>query len=161
MLTRATGSSAAYRTLMAELNQGQLEVLDAGTRPALDLGDGVTLRVLADTDHGSLLRLEDGRFSLLAAPGLTAAEAAEFVALGLARPATALLLADSGAAEANPPAWVQAVNPSVVLISAQPGSAPDAELLSQLGGRAVLRTDRSGAVTLMTDGMQLWVETAR
>jgi hypothetical protein len=62
VLTRAPGYSAAYRVLVDGLNKNDVEVLDAGTRPALDLGDGVTLRVLADTPHGSLLRLEAGAF---------------------------------------------------------------------------------------------------
>lgn len=161
VLTRAPGVGTAYRVLVDELNQGDTLVLDAGTLPVLDLGDGVMLRVLADTEHGSLLRLEAGRFSLLAAPGLTAAEAADFVAQGLAQPATALLLAHNGADAANSAAWVQAINPQVVLIAAQPASGPDPILLGRLAGRAVLRTDLHGAVTVMTDGTQLWVETER
>jgi competence protein ComEC len=161
VLTRAAGGSTAYRVLVDALNTSRVDVLDAGTLPVIDLGDGVRLRVLADTAHGSLLRLEDGRFSLIAAPGLTAEEAAEFTALGLAQPATALLLAHSGADAANSAAWVQAINPQVVLIAAQPGSGPAPELLGRLAGRAVLRTDTDGAVTVMSDGTQLWVETER
>jgi len=161
VLTRAPGFSAAYRVLVEALNTSGVEVLDAGTQPVLDLGDGVTLRVLADTTHGSLLRIEAGRFSLLAAPGLTAEDAASFTALGLAQPATALLLAHSGADDANSAAWVQAINPTLVLIAAQPGALPDPALLSRLPGRNLLCTDLSGAITLMTDGTQLWVETER
>ncbi len=161
ILTRAPGHSAAYRVLLDQLNTSRIAVVDAATLPTLDLGDGLTLRVLADTPRGSLLRLEAGRFSLLAAPGLTAADAAAFTALGLAQPATALLLADSGADAANPAAWLQAINPTLVLLSAQPGALPDPALLSRLPGRNLLRTDLSGAITIMTDGTQLWVETER
>ena len=72
-----------------------------------------------------------------------------------------MLLAHSGADDANPSAWVQAINPSLVLLSSQPGALPDPALLARLTGRNVLRTDRSGAITIMTDGTQLWVETER
>jgi beta-lactamase superfamily II metal-dependent hydrolase len=161
VLTDAPGDSTAYRALLSEFTELGIDVLAASGQPVIDLGDGVQLRVLADTAHGSLLRLEAGNFALVAAPGLTAADAADFVGIGLAQPATALLLADHGADAANPAGWIAALNPRVVLLAAQAGSPPDQALLDRLADRTVLRTDRDGAITLATDGTQLWVETER
>ena len=35
------------------------------------------------------------------------------------------------------------------------------EVLQRLAGRTLLRTDQSGDITLFTDGVRMWVETAR
>jgi beta-lactamase superfamily II metal-dependent hydrolase len=38
---------------------------------------------------------------------------------------------------------------------------PSPEVLARLAGRAVLRTDQRGAITVETDGEQLWVSASR
>jgi competence protein ComEC len=79
-------------------------------------------------------------------------------------PVSALLLADSGYAPANPPEWVANLNPQVVLlsVSARDGQGrPSAETLEAIQGYNLLRTDRDGWIHLSTDGEQLWVEVER
>jgi beta-lactamase superfamily II metal-dependent hydrolase len=91
--------------------------------------------------------------------GLDAAGEADLLTRGLAQPSTALLL---GQHAAGSEAWLQALNPRLVLVSTAAGSEfPSAEALARLAGRGVLRTDRNGTVTLETDGTRLWVEAER
>jgi glyoxylase-like metal-dependent hydrolase (beta-lactamase superfamily II) len=93
ILTRAPGRSATYRALRQMLIDQGLETVDASTLPALALGSGISLTVLADTDTGSVLRLEWGQFTFVAAPALDADGETGLLNDGLAQPATALLLA--------------------------------------------------------------------
>ena len=77
-------------------------------------------------------------------------------------PVTALLLAEGGAAELNPPEWVDKLRPQVVLLSAAADElAPDPEVLEALQGYTLLRTDQNGWIELITDGEQMWVDVAR
>jgi len=166
ILTRAPGRSATYRALRQKLNDLGLETVDASTLPVLDLGNGIGLTVLADTDKGSVVRVAWGRFSLVLAPVLDADGETVMLNDGLAQPATALLLANSGASGSTGDAWLQAINPRLPLISVgagNPDGNPVPEVLARLAapmgqaGRDVLRTDQHGAITLETDGEQMWV----
>jgi beta-lactamase superfamily II metal-dependent hydrolase len=74
---------------------------------------------------------------------------------------TALLLADSGYAPVNPPEWIAALNPQVVILSVAAGDSdglPDQLVLDSLTGTTLLRTDRNGWITVSTDGIGMWVE---
>jgi beta-lactamase superfamily II metal-dependent hydrolase len=74
---------------------------------------------------------------------------------------TALLLAQSGYAPLNPPEWIAALNPQVVLLSVEagnPDNVPSLETLAALEGYTLLRTDENGWIELTTDGEQMWVE---
>ena len=164
ILTRAPGRSATYRALRRKLNDQGLEMVDASTLPALDLGCGNSPTVVADTDKGSVVRVAWGRFAFVMAPTLDANGETVLLNDGLARPATALLLANSGASGSTGEAWLAALNPRLALISVGGGSPdglPAPEVLARLAGRDVLRTDQHGAVTVETDGAQMWVGVAR
>jgi hypothetical protein len=76
----------------------------------------------------------------------------------------ALLLGNSGYAPINPPEWIDALRPQVVLVSvsaADKEGLPSPETLELLQGYTVLRTDRNGWIELSTDGKQMWVEVER
>jgi competence protein ComEC len=164
ILTRAPGRSATYRALRQKLMDLGIETVDASTRPTLDLGNGIRLAVLADTDTGSVVRVAWGRFALVTAPTLDANGETVLLNDGLAQPATALLLANSGASGSTGDAWLQALNPRLALISVgvgNPDGLPAPEVLARLAGRDVLRTDQHGAVTVETDGAQMWVGVSR
>jgi competence protein ComEC len=164
VLTRATGPSSAYRVLRDELTETGYDVLDAATLPTLDLGDGITLGVVADTPAGSVVRLAWSKFAMLIAPGLDLAGEAALLEQGLAQPATVLLLPRGGDDRATSAAWVQAVNAQVVVISVgagNPQGAPSPDVLARLAGRNVLRTDLHGDIHLETDGDQIWVTVQR
>ncbi len=163
LLTRATFASSSYRALRQKLADQAIETVDAGALPRLDLGAGVNLSVVADGDTGSVLRLEWGKFSLVLAPGLTAAGEITLVNDGLAQPATALLLPDSGSGTSTGADWIAALNPRLAVISVGPNGLgnPAPAVLALLSGRDVLRTDQHGAITVETDGAQMWVEVSR
>jgi beta-lactamase superfamily II metal-dependent hydrolase len=79
-------------------------------------------------------------------------------------PVTALLLADSGYAPLNPPEWLTALHPQVVVLSVaagDPDGLPDQAVLDNLAGITLLRTDRDGWIELSTDGVGLWVEVGK
>ena len=118
---------------------------------------------MADGDTGSVLRLEWGKFSLVLAPGLDAATETTLVNDGLAQPATALLLPNSGSAASAGADWIEALNPRLALISVGPNALgnPAPQVLAQLDGRDVLRTDQHGAISVETDGTQMWAEASR
>jgi beta-lactamase superfamily II metal-dependent hydrolase len=76
-------------------------------------------------------------------------------------PVNALLLAGSGAADLNPPEWLQAWEPQLVILSVAYGdrrARPAPEVLSTLEGYTLLRSDRNGWIELITNGEQMWVE---
>jgi hypothetical protein len=115
------------------------------------LGQGARLEVLAASRSGAVLLLEWRNFrtslpvgldedlcqSLLEEPGLL--------------PVNALLLASSGAADLNPPEWLPAWGPQVVLLSVGSGdrrARPASETLAAVEGYTLLRTD----------GERIWVE---
>ena len=164
VITAAPGRSANYRALRQKLIDQGIEIVDAGTLPKLDLGGGVSLTVLADRDTGSVLRLEWGKFSLVLAPALDTAGETIMLNDGLALPATALLLANSGSSASTSDAYLAALNPRLALISVGAGNPegnPAPQALARLAGRDVLRTDQHGAITVETDGAQMWVQAAR
>ncbi|RMF43018.1 MAG: hypothetical protein D6755_10770, partial [Anaerolineae bacterium] len=77
--------------------------------------------------------------------------------------ANVLLLAGEGYAPLNPPAWVRALQPQVLLLPVgdNPYGLPDDDLLAALEGYTLLRTDQRGWVDLSSDGGHLWVRVER
>ncbi len=127
----------------------------------LDLGDGARLTVRMVSARGAVLLVEWQGFRLLLPVGinfdtLTPLESAK--AIG---PVTALLLADSGYAPSNPPEWINALHPQLVILSVasgDPEGLPAQSVLDSLSGITLLRTDRVGWIDVSTDGVGLWVE---
>ncbi len=79
-------------------------------------------------------------------------------------PVTALLLAESGYAPANPPEWIAALDPQLILLSvgaADRRGLPSPETLEAMQGYPLLRTDRNGWIHIETDGEEMWVEVER
>lgn len=152
LLTQAAGRSAAYRLLLEVLNTNSTEKISAAALPEFDLGDGIRLRVLADGERGSVLRLEWRRFSLL---WLMATEAPPDL-----QPATALLAVPRTLNDLSE-AQLAALDPRIVLLSAEATAVISPATAERLAGRTLLRTDERGALTLTTDGERLWVETER
>jgi competence protein ComEC len=128
---------------------------------ALDLGAGARLEVRSVSPRGAVLLVEWQGFRALLPVGLnldtlTALEYGK--AIG---PVTALLLADSGYAPSNPPEWIAALRPQVVILSVaagDPDGLPAQSVLDSLAGITLLRTDRNGWIDVSTDGVGMWVE---
>jgi len=158
-----TGSQAARR-LQELFSQGQIQPVPAESGHILDLGDGARLEVLAVGPRGATLLLEWGDFRALLPLGIdfdSLKDLQDDPSLG---EVTALLLAESGYAPANPPEWIEKLSPEVVLLSVAAGDRegrPSPEMLEALEGYTLLRTDRDGWIELSTDGQQMWVEVER
>jgi competence protein ComEC len=156
-----TAGNAEARFLQRTLSERGLPVVSAESGQILALGDGAQLEVLAVGSRGAVLLLEYGNFRMLLPVGI---DFELFEALGghprLQEP-SALLLADSGYGPSNPPEWIAALQPQVLLLSVAPGDfqgRPDPALLEALEGYTLLRTDRNGWIELATDSEQLWVQ---
>jgi competence protein ComEC len=127
----------------------------------LDLGEGARLEMRSVSPRGAVLLVEWQGFRALLPVGMnldTLAELKNGKAIG---PVTALLLADSGFGQTNPPEWITALRPQVAILSVlagDPDGLPDQDVLDSLAGTTLLRTDRNGWITLTTDGAGLWVE---
>jgi competence protein ComEC len=75
-----------------------------------------------------------------------------------------VLLPDSGSELANPPEWLEKIDPELVLISVGAGNTrglPSEAVLRALEGRTILRTDLHGTIEITTDGERMWVEVER
>jgi hypothetical protein len=158
----AEGREAGYlRDVLAEY---EIPITVAQAGQVFDLSDGAKLRVLAVGKRGMVLLCEWGRFRALLPIGIDfdMLEALQNdPSLG---EVTALLLADSGYAPANPPEWIDKMHPQVVLLSVAAGNRqglPSPEMLEAIQGHNLLRTDRNGWIELSTDGEQMWLEVER
>ncbi len=156
-------ASYSARVLRAAFTERAIPVQAAQVGQRLDLGDGVALEVLAVGGRGAVLRLAWGRFTALLPLGMDF-DALEALQREPPTPVTAFLLADSGYAPLNPPAWIAALRPRVVLLSVAADDRdgrPAPALLEALHGYPILRTDRHGWLHLSTDGDRLWIEVER
>lgn len=148
------------RLLQLRSGEQGIPIIQAETGQALDLGRGASLQILSVTRRGAVLLLEWENFRALLPLGPDL-ETLEMLPL---EPVSILLLAEGGYAPANPPEWVRALQPQVVLLSVTAGDRrgrPDPETLSAVEGYTLLRTDRNGWIHLSTDGKQMWVEVER
>ncbi len=127
----------------------------------IDLGSGVTLRVLSTNPRGAELILEWGNFRMLLPMGM------DFTALDSLQRNTAMrnistvLLPESGYAPVNPPELIAFLHPQLAILSVAAGDKsglPSPETLKALDGYNLLRTDHNGWIEITTDGSQMWVE---
>jgi competence protein ComEC len=149
------------RNLQEALLSASIPVTLAEAGHVLDLGQGARLEVLTAGKRGAILLVEWGNFRALLPVG-AGFEDLEALRNGRAvGPVSALMLADSGYAPANPPEWIANLNPQVMLlsVSAKDGQGrPSPEMIETIQGYTLLRTDRDGWIELSTDGEQMWVE---
>ena len=129
--------------------------------------DGVTGRVLwpesseetdsAKNNDSLVLRLGYGNEDLLLPGDIERAVERKLVADGDALSAEFLKVAHHGSKTSTSAEWLAGVTPRVAAISvgdANPFGHPSAEVLDRLreAGVRVLRTDRDGAITILSDG---------
>jgi len=155
---------AAYRRLVDRLVEEGCPVIQAQVGQTLELGAGARLEVAAADGRASAFLLAYDDLRVLLAPVDDAGLAASPRDIRPTGAVDALLLPRSGDADANPEAWLQALQPWVALISVEAGNRgglPSPETLASLSGTTVLRTDLNGWIELTSDGKQLWVEVER
>ncbi len=126
----------------------------------LDLGNGAEIVVLQISDQGAVLLLRWEDFRVLLPVGAGEGDLASPDVLRFSQDLTAVLLANSGEIERNPPELLAIAHPQLVLLSVDSYNAshhPDPELLAALQGYPLYRTDHHGSIELVTDGQQMWV----
>jgi competence protein ComEC len=130
----------------------------------LDLGEGAKLRVLDMSPRGMVLLIEWDIFRVVLPIGVNF-ETFERLENGRnIGPVTALLLSESGYAQANPPEWLFNLAPQMYILSVGGDDSfgmPPRETIDLLRDYTLLRTDQNGWIRLSTDGEQLWVEVER
>jgi beta-lactamase superfamily II metal-dependent hydrolase len=159
-----SGGASAAGELRQKLADAEIDITPAQTGQAFDLGKGARLSVLAVGSRGAVLLLEWKGFRTLLPIGLDERLLKDLKADPSLGPVTALLLADYGSSQQNPPEWIAKLRPQVVLLSLDAKDSknqPDPETLQTLEGYSLLRTDLNGWIELTTDGEQMWVEVER
>lgn len=166
--------SETYFRLLDALKESQATVYQplAGVDTRIPWDDAVEVRVLAPydavysdfNDTSYILRISYGSTAVLFAGDATALS--EKLAMK-AQPnacfaANVLKVGHHGALDSTSEAFLNAVHPSVAVISAGKNNEyglPDQELLDRLGARGitVYRTDEDGTVTLLLDGTNEYV----
>lgn len=159
--TQASFSSGVLNEYLAA---SDINVLNAEPEQLLELGDGATLRVLTTGPRGAILLVEWGNFRALLPIGMSFEALDELRSGAEVGPVSLLSLADSGYAASNPPEWIAALNPELILLSvsaADENGLPDREVLESIEEYQLLRTDRNGWVEITTDGERMWVNVER
>ncbi|MDR5702133.1 MAG: DNA internalization-related competence protein ComEC/Rec2 [Armatimonadota bacterium] len=144
---------------------------------AFDLGAGVRVIVLSPTrldvgtgsdinNNSLVLKLVYGRVSVLLPGDIESSAEDLLLGLGEGLRSTALKVAHHGSETSSTWTFLRAVRPEVAVISVGEGNPfghPDARTLKALAGigARIYRTDLHGAVTLISDGRKLWVNTFR
>ncbi len=166
MVLWSGAAEASYSSLRVRsgLASEEIPIMLAEPGLELDLGQGASLKVLAVSSRGSVLMLEWIDFRALLPIGLTFADLDTLASDATLAPLSVLLLADSGYAPLNPSQWISNLNPQLSILSvsaADPNGLPALETLAAVQDYPLLRTDRSGWISVSTDGVRMWVETER
>lgn len=156
--------SYSFRLLSDEIRSSGIATHEIVAGQRLDIGENAYIEFFESDDAGlSLLVVHENARILIPAGTMPGAVEAAFQDYRV-HDVAVLMLADGGHPSANPQSWLAAVNPQLVIISvngAGDTNRPSSEVLTQLEGRTVLRTDQHGSITIHTDGRILWAETER
>jgi len=163
----------AYTALLAEARARGVPVVQRRRGDALDW-DGVRMRVLwpasvetansAQNDDSLVLHLETGRESLLLSGDIERPVEGTLVASGESVAADFLKVPHHGSPTSATEAFLGSVHPRFAAISVgetNPFGHPNAGVLRriELEGTRLYRTDRDGAITVLSDGKQLELRT--
>ena len=167
----AAADDAPYVALLAAAEATGASVLVAQPGQSIDLGDGARLDILsaggdaslADNDASVVARLTYGELSVLLTGDAGEAAEAALLAGGQLAPAVVLKAGHHGANTSSGEAFLAAVRPQVVVISAGPDNSyghPAPAMLARAAavGATVLRTDEVGTIELTSDGQRMWWE---
>lgn len=170
----ATADDAGYAALLAAAEAAGAPVLVAQPGQRIDLGNGARLDILSaggdagmtDNDASVVARLSYGALSvLLTGDAGEAAEAALLAGRQLS-PTVVLKAGHHGANTSSGAAFLAAVRPQVIVISAGADNSyghPAPAMLARAAeiGATVLRTDEVGTIEVSSDGERMWWEAER
>ncbi len=149
----------------ATIYQGQASLqltLDEGLEMVV-LHPGAEL--LEEANNNSVVaRLTYGQVSVLLPGDIEAEVEQQLVADEAGLASTVLKVAHHGSCSSTTQEFLEAVDPEVVVISVGADNRfghPCEEVLERLEELPVYRTDERGAVEVISDGVQVWVETER
>ena len=139
----------------------------------LTLDTDVTLTVLhpaelivgseSEGNNNSVVtQLRYGRFTALLTGDIEAKVERQLVSSGWSLQSSVLKVAHHGSCSSTTPEFLAAVAPEVVVISVGADNRfghPCEEVLERLEELPVYRTDKQGAVEIISDGNQMWIET--
>jgi len=154
----------AYRPTLAW--QGMRLRLDKAVE-AIVLNPGPAVENLdSPNDHSVTLKLTMDAVSFLLSGDAEIPAEQAMINSGQDLRATVLKSPHHGSKTGSSAAFLEAVNPQIVVISVGKENRfghPAPEVLQRYAdyGITVLRTDKLGTVTLITDGKQLWLETSK
>ena len=157
-------ASFSAQTLDKFFAEKGIPVSRAETGQRLELGGGSFIEVQAIGPRGSVLLIQYKNFRALLPIGLSDGTLEELEFGNTIGKVDVLLLADSGFELSNPPDMIQNLNPQLTILSVaagDPDGLPAQSVLVSLDGYSLLRTDRSGWITVSTDGDTLHVEVER
>lgn len=169
--TRASGSLGDAWAQALQAGHG-VRLLKASVGMRIQLEPDVSMTVLspgllptADVENDSVvIRLVYGRASFLLTGDIGADAERALLASGQPLTSTVIKVAHHGSASATTPAFLDAVNPQVAVISVGADNRfghPAPQTLARLAGRRLLRTDERGTIEFTTDGQALWLSTER
>jgi competence protein ComEC len=142
----------------------EIPVSRAEAGQSLKLGEGSLVEVQAVGARGSVLLIQYKNFRALLPIGINEGMLAELEYGNAIDKVDVLLLADAGYGPSNPPDLIENVNPQLTVLSVaagDPNGLPSQDVLDSLDGYSFLRTDRSGWITVITDGEEMRVEVER
>jgi len=154
-------ASFSAQTLDKYFAARRLPVSRAQAGQRLELGDGAFIEVQAEGPRGSVLLIQYGNFRALLPVGVSEGTLESLEYGNVIGKVDVLLLADSGYAPSNPPDLFENLNPQLVVLSVAAGDSdglPTQDVLDSLEGYSLLRTDRSGWISVTTDGKEMRVE---
>ena len=169
------GTSALYdawEARLAQTNTPTETIATAGMRFLFD--DSVLAEVLnpgavvshlqSANDHSVTIKIQMGKISFLLSGDLEAEGEAALLRTDAPLNATVLKSPHHGSATGSSSAFLEAVNPQLIVISVGAENHfghPAPEILTRYAEMniPVLRTDKQGSIELVTDGNTIWLET--
>jgi competence protein ComEC len=157
-------ASFSAQTLDKFFAKEGIPVTRAEVGQKLEMGKDLFIKVLSVSGRGSVLLIEYKNFRALLPIGLSEGTY-DFIKEGAPLlKVDVFLLADSGYAPSNPPEVIKGLNPQLIVLSVDAGDKdglPSQGLLDSLEGYSLLRTDRSGWISISTNGDEMRVEVER
>jgi competence protein ComEC len=158
---QASFSAQALDKFFAEKG---IPVTRAEAAQKLELGGGSFIEVQTAGSKGSVLLIQYKNFRALLPIGLSDGTLEELEFGNAIGKVDVLLLADSGYEPSNPPDMIQNLNPQLTVLSVaagDPDGLPAQSVLESLDGYSLLRTDRNGWISAVTDGDTMQVDVER
>jgi competence protein ComEC len=177
LLPPSTSDDPLYRHIQEAAERRRIPVRTLARGERIEFSDGVAAEVLhpsvrsafeqhPDNNASLVLRLRYGRTSLLLTGDTEEEAERDMLRAGENVRADVLKLGHHGSLTSSSESFLEAVRPQVAIVSAGRGNVyghPHPEILARLEARHIrlFRTDRNGAITIVSDGREMKIATAR